>query len=203
MASTPVANPAPLLRPHGFRPALAAAAASSVAAIVIGVAIAFVWPQDSQLPAYRWVRLGAIDDFPLSEPVAVPEHAIWMVRLDGGVPDPIPGSATHDPFASGEVIALSQRSTHLGCTVAWRPDFPFNGQVGFFRDPCSGSVWSAAGVRMYGPAPRNLDRYPLVARNGEIHVDVNNRLCGEGYELETRQLFCLPPTEYVGTFPGH
>jgi Rieske Fe-S protein len=193
-----------MMKPHGARPVLIVVAAVLVALSAAVVAIAFAWPSNPPQPSYEWVNVGRLDDYAVNEPVAITKHRFWLVHLDGsGVPHEMPVGPTIIRSSSfEEVIALSRRSTHLGCAVSWRADFPFNGQVGFFRDPCSGSVWNVAGQRIFGPAPRNLDHYPVVVRDGEILVDVNNRICGNGYELEARELQCLPPAQYQGAPPA-
>jgi len=57
MGSIPVANPAPLRRPYGGRPALIALTAFLVAAVAAVVVIAFAWPENPSRPSYEWVNL--------------------------------------------------------------------------------------------------------------------------------------------------
>ena len=180
MGSIPAANPAPFRKPHGARPALIVAASLLLAAMAVIVILAFTWPQSPE-PARetRWIAVGAMEELTVNEPVLVQKHRLYLVKLE-----------------SGNVIAFSRRSTHLGCSVDWRPDFVFGGITGVFRDPCSGSVWNSFAGRLFGPAPRNMDTYPVMITRGQVLVDTATRVCGFGYEIENPPLFCTPPTEY-------
>lgn len=53
------------------------------------------------------------------------------------------------------LMALSMVCTHLGCLFAW---VDANGR---FECPCHGSKFERTGQYIEGPAPRNLDRFPL------------------------------------------
>lgn len=89
-------------------------------------------------------------------PDAVPEGAVievaaarsYLTRLDG------------------EVIALSQKCTHLGCKV------PFCDSSGQFECPCHGSVFNRVCEFRAGPAPRGMDRHPVeIGPDGLIYID--------------------------------
>jgi cytochrome b6-f complex iron-sulfur subunit len=69
-------------------------------------------------------------------------------------------------------VALDQACTHLGCRVPWCA----NSQ--WFECPCHGSRYNAVGEQRRGPAPRGLDRYPIVVENGRLVVDTRHRLMG-------------------------
>jgi cytochrome b6-f complex iron-sulfur subunit len=74
-------------------------------------------------------------------------------------------------------LALYWKCPHLGCTVPYRDTFSFpdpaTGQEkrGWFRCPCHGSTYNDAGVRVFGPAPRSMDRMELTIANGRISVN--------------------------------
>lgn len=56
--------------------------------------------------------------------------------------------------------------THLGCTVA------FFQSDDHFHCPCHGSVFSAVGNVVHGPAPRPLNWFEVtLARDGQLSVD--------------------------------
>lgn len=89
-------------------------------------------------------------------PDAVPEGAVievaaaraYLTRLDG------------------EIIALSQKCTHLGCKV------PFCDSSGQFECPCHGSIFNRVGEFRAGPAPRGMDRHPVeTGVDGLIYID--------------------------------
>jgi Rieske Fe-S protein len=104
---------------------------------------------------------------------------IYLVRLNAE-------QAAHNPGTqAGEIYAFWRKCPHLGCTVPWSPTFSFDdprsGQTysGWFRCPCHGSTYSDAGVKVFGPAPRSLDKYPLViADDGSISVNVGTVITG-------------------------
>src|SRR5574341_2560101 len=123
MGSIPVANPAPYQRPHISRRGLLALALPLAAIASIVTVVAFAWPTGPRVEPARWIDAGTADDLQVNQPVRISEGRFWLVKLE-----------------SGEILALSQRSTHLGCTVPWRPNFEFQGRKGWFRDPCSGTT---------------------------------------------------------------
>ncbi|MFQ5556085.1 MAG: ubiquinol-cytochrome c reductase iron-sulfur subunit [Acidimicrobiales bacterium] len=80
----------------------------------------------------------------------------------------------------GEVVALSEKCTHLGCRV------PFCGSSNRFECPCHGSVFNRAGDLLEGPAPRGLDRHPLEVRDdGLIYIDTGSKIEGPPPGTET------------------
>jgi Rieske Fe-S protein len=84
---------------------------------------------------------------------------VWLVRLEAGF------------------LALSAKCTHLGAYVPWNPDFEFADPAtgadkgGWFRCPAHGATFNSEGVRVYGPAPRSLDRFDLKVVNGNVYMD--------------------------------
>jgi nitrite reductase/ring-hydroxylating ferredoxin subunit len=87
---------------------------------------------------------------------AVPENSVievsaarsYLTRLDG------------------ELIALSQKCTHLGCKV------PFCDSSGQFECPCHGTTFNRVGEYRTGPAPRGMDRHPVeVGADGLVYID--------------------------------
>lgn len=61
--------------------------------------------------------------------------------------------------------AFSAASTHLGCFVNW------NAERKLWMDPCSGARWLEDGKYQEGPAPRNLDWYPVRVNGGDVWID--------------------------------
>lgn len=70
-------------------------------------------------------------------------HGLWVVRR-----------------GDGPVVALLTIDPHSGCRVEWRADRQHAGVSPIFRDPCTGSIYDGSGRRLFGPAPRGLDRFP-------------------------------------------
>ncbi len=70
---------------------------------------------------------------------------------------------------NGELHALSQKCTHLGCRV------PFCESSGQFECPCHGSVFNRAGEYRAGPAPRGMDEHPVeVGEDGLVYIDTGS-----------------------------
>ena len=67
--------------------------------------------------------------------------------------------------ADGEIVALSEKCTHLGCRV------PFCQSSGQFECPCHGTTFNRVGEYRSGPAPRGMDRYPVEVENGLLVID--------------------------------
>jgi len=71
----------------------------------------------------------------------------------------------------GGIVALDAKCPHRGCTLPWRGDFVFLGRQGWFRCSCHGSTFTRAGLRVFGPAPRAMDTFPVTRhRDGSLSV---------------------------------
>ncbi len=85
------------------------------------------------------------------------------------------GAGTHGGFGEeGDqgLLALWWKCPHLGCTIPWRSDFPFEGVSGWFRCPCHGSTYTSGGIRVFGPAPRPMDTMEITINpDGSLTVD--------------------------------
>lgn len=89
---------------------------------------------------------------------------------------------------SGHPIALYTYDSHSlfreqGCEVRWKPDEVYptdspNPTRGLFRDPCGGSVYDITGHRLFGPAPRDLDRFSVEVTDNNTIVDTRSLICG-------------------------
>lgn len=89
-------------------------------------------------------------------PDAVPETTVIQVRA----------ARSYLTKVDGEILALSEKCTHLGCHVPWCDS------SGLFECPCHGSVFNRAGDYVTGPAPRGMDWYPTeVAEDGFVYID--------------------------------
>lgn len=138
-----------------------------LAAEALGCVVAFAWP--TREPR-RWIYAGRPAELAIGEPVRVAAGAFFVVRLPEGV------------------VALSDRCTHLGCHVAWRPLDPSEdglGTHGRFACPCHGAIFDRYGRVMAGPAPRPLDLLRLTLDRGALTVDV--RTVSRRTTVEPRQ----------------
>ncbi len=91
-------------------------------------------------------------------------HGIWIVR---------PDEAT--------AVALLTVDPHSGCRVEWRADQRYAGTSPILRDPCAGSIYDGVGRRLFGPASRDLDRFPtsIDADAREIEVELKRAQPGD------------------------
>jgi cytochrome b6-f complex iron-sulfur subunit len=136
----------------------------SLFAAAAGVFTDFLW-QRNVSGFGGVVTAGELKDFPAGSKTKIQAGKFWLVSLteaEGG-----PG-----------YLALWQKCPHLGCTVPWEKNFKFKAPgtdevaEGWFRCPCHLSTYSSAGVRVYGPAPRSMDRMAVrITADGRIEVD--------------------------------
>lgn len=106
----------------------------------------------------------------------------WLVNLDAEPSDPDVWNQNmylaSDEVNSGESIvglaAIYKVCTHLGCIYAW------NDATHRFECPCHGSKYRLDGRRIEAPAPRNLDRFPLMAYDAEGNVIAESQLDANG-----------------------
>jgi cytochrome b6-f complex iron-sulfur subunit len=75
------------------------------------------------------------------------------------------------------IVALYQKCVHLGCRVPWCATSQW------FECPCHGSQYNRVGEKKGGPAPRGLDRFPVVVDGGR--VTVNTGLVVDGPPIGT------------------
>ncbi|MGH2709867.1 MAG: ubiquinol-cytochrome c reductase iron-sulfur subunit [Actinomycetota bacterium] len=86
----------------------------------------------------------------------------YIVKYDE---DPVPD--VYEGLVSEGLMALYQKCVHLGCRV------PFCQVSQWFECPCHGSKYNRVGEWQEGPAPRGLDRFPVVFKDGTIQVDTS------------------------------
>ncbi|RPI21333.1 MAG: hypothetical protein EHM57_06750 [Actinobacteria bacterium] len=95
-------------------------------------------------------------------PDAVPEDTILEITA----------ARAYLTKVNGDVVALSEKCTHLGCRV------PFCDSSGQFECPCHGSVFNRAGDFLSGPAPRGMDRYGVSVVEGVVVIDTSDVIMG-------------------------
>lgn len=114
-----------------------------------------------------------------SGPLEFPEGRFWLVNIgDAGVADPrLP--ADYPERAQKGVLALYKVCVHLGCLYKW---VPTNNR---FECPCHGSKYLLNGVRIDGPARRNLDALVVQAldASGNVLAETDRTNTGSPIEL--------------------
>jgi Rieske Fe-S protein len=85
-------------------------------------------------------------------------------------------------FPDGEFRVFSGASTHLGGLVVWDTSgdvWSNSSYVGVFVEPAHSEQWAIDGTRIFGPAPRDLDRYEwLIDDAGVLVVDLSEAVEG-------------------------
>ena len=84
----------------------------------------------------------------------------------------MPAARAYLTSIDGELVALAEKCTHLGCRVPWCES------SGQFECPCHGSNFNRAGDYRTGPAPRGMDRYEIEVIDGIVHVDTGSVIAG-------------------------
>lgn len=101
----------------------------------------------------------------------------YMVRVDANAPVTDNGIVpTNDGIVGLEqqgLLAVYQVCTHLGCLI------PFQAAENRFICPCHGSTFQRNSNYVLGPAPRNLDQFPITVEEGVIVVDTGKKKTGK------------------------
>jgi len=84
----------------------------------------------------------------------------------------IPAARAYLTKIDGEVVAISEKCTHLGCRI------PFCDSSGQFECPCHGSFFNRAGEHVTGPAPRGMDRFTVGIVDGVVEIDTSETVNG-------------------------
>lgn len=165
------------------RRVLSTLAALASGAIAVALFSTFLWPEAPV--TQREVELGRAEAFPAG--------TVTTFRLLDGEDAPVrlspaawigPSCPTEQAWTGfegivvhlvrlkdGTFLALSGESPHLGEVVLWLPEFTWEGETGWFREPCHGDTYAMDGARVFGPAPRGLDRFAVRVVGGVVKVD--------------------------------
>jgi cytochrome b6-f complex iron-sulfur subunit len=92
-----------------------------------------------------------------------------------------------------KIQALYRKCVHLGCSV------PHCTRSMLFECPCHGSKYRLHGEYSQGPAPRGLDRFPVIVEKGQVIVDTSKLQVGPPRGTDTwpqfsdkHGEFCVP-----------
>ncbi len=83
-------------------------------------------------------------------------------------------------------LALYQRCVHLGTTVAFRDDCLR------FKCPSHGAIYHCDGEYLNGPAPRSMDRFPLLFADEIVLVDTSTIITSVGRPSDSLRLLPVP-----------
>ena len=83
------------------------------------------------------------------------------------VPDYTKDKSVIEGMTVTGIVALYQKCPHLGCRVPWC------GSSQWFECPCHGSKYNRVGEKVGGPAPRGMDRFPIVVSDDKLTINTN------------------------------
>jgi cytochrome b6-f complex iron-sulfur subunit len=152
---------------------------------LVGGTIGFIWPNLSG-GFGGMVKIGTLDDLklqnsnlPVAEgfPVHVADARAFVVLIDTGRQEFVPGEDKSGDGTALNVRALYQRCPHLGC----KPNPCL--QNFWLECPCHGSRFDRLGIKaagtQYGPAPRSMDRFSAtVLPDGTLELDTGKITLG-------------------------
>lgn len=141
-----------------------AAGNAAVTATLVGGSIVtwkYLWPNALLEPPSRF-RVASTQEMPPGSVLFNPQYRVFVFREK-----------------EGYFYALSAICTHLGCTTNWKPGGMPDHPEGVIACPCHGSVFSKTGDVIRGPAPRPLDRFRMSVEDGELVVDISEKVSEE------------------------
>jgi cytochrome b6-f complex iron-sulfur subunit len=166
--------------------------------------IGFLWPNLAGGFGGK-VTIGTLDDvkaknssLPINQgyPAYFQEARAFIVLIDTGRQQFVPGEDPQGDGTALNVRALYQRCPHLGC----KPNFCSKNY--WFECPCHGSRYDRLGIKalgaQYGPAPRSMDRFSTtVAADGTLSLDTSKITLGP-LPVAVGQPGIIPPKSPVG-----
>jgi cytochrome b6-f complex iron-sulfur subunit len=166
--------------------------------------VGFIWPNLSGGFGGR-VRIGTLEDvklqnssLPIGEgfPAYVAEARAFIVLMDPGRQQFVPGEDTSGDGSALNVRALYQRCPHLGC----KPNACIRNF--WLECPCHGSRYDRLGIKAAGPqggpAPRGMDRFGVkVDGNGVLTINTGKITLGP-LPIAVGQPGIIPPRTPTG-----
>ncbi|MGH2737041.1 MAG: ubiquinol-cytochrome c reductase iron-sulfur subunit [Actinomycetota bacterium] len=116
-------------------------------------------------------------------PLFIPEGRFWLVYYEGNGEDVV---YELNGAVESKIQALYRKCVHLGCSVPHCPTSML------FECPCHGSKYRLTGEYYGGPAPRGLDRFPVVVSGGKVSVDTGTVITGPPRGTSTWEQFAEP-----------
>jgi Rieske Fe-S protein len=136
--------------------------------------IAFALPENGR--GDGTVVAGTPDEFPEGSVTYFEDEHFFLWRFEEPEQTVLPKQSLW--------LALSDSAQHLDDEVVeWRPDFEFQGRLGWFRSPFHGETFSDRGIVTFGPASRDMDRYEVRVEGGKVIVDTSTPICGPSRTL--------------------
>ena len=192
-----------LSRRQLLRGSLAGAVALWLIEVSAGT-LGFLWPNLAAGFGGK-VRIGTLEDLKLANsnlpiadgfPAYVQEARAFIILIDTGRQQFVPGTDTTGDGTALNVRPLYQRCPHLGCK-------PNPCLKNFWLEcPCHGSRYDRLGIKaagaQYGPAPRSMDRFSAtVDGDGVLTLDTGKITLGP-LPVALGQPGIIPPRTATG-----
>lgn len=139
------------------------AALGSIMGVVMGIPIVgyLIGPALKTESGEAWIPLGPLKNFPVGTPNV---FSFTRSNINGWEKTVNSYGGFVLRKSETELLVLSSRCTHLGCTVNWEDA----------RDeyvcPCHNAQFSPEGKVLGGPPPRPLDRYETSIEDGTLMI---------------------------------
>jgi menaquinol-cytochrome c reductase iron-sulfur subunit len=152
----------PVTSRRGFLKRMVGVLSTLVAAAMTVPFVSAIIGPSFRLKKARWVKVGDISSLPLE----LPTNMKFPYKTEDAY---LRETVIHDIWvtkhSSSEVTVFSPICPHLGCHYAWHPE------THEFACPCHGSIYSATGKVLGGPAPRPLDTLSWRMEKEELSVE--------------------------------
>lgn len=139
--------------------------------VVVALAVCYILSAAFRPRPAEPIALGSVDDY---APNSIDLHFVNTVFFDETTNkeiDTLPLDIVRDP--AGNFTVFFARSTHpeegaripRQCVVEW------DASLEKFIELCGGSQWTRDGKYYAGPAPRDLDQFPVTIENGRLAIE--------------------------------
>jgi hypothetical protein len=155
----------------------------AIATFFVAVGLLLYFKPGSGSPAPDIFVAGPVDGFKPGTLTYFQSEHVYVVRLMDGafiaLYDLGPRmqalfNDSQDPIWLQCRVAIVEQDAGLFTALGTAPP-GFEGVV--LREPCHGATWDAAGLRLFGPATGDLDRFPVTVVGDKVHIDVGARRC--------------------------
>ncbi len=155
----------PWLQPYYQRLRFVVGVSALFGALVVSVAAvaffaSFIWPS-GVAPDTRFYA-GQIEDFEVDQPVYFEQQQMFLVRRPDGT------------FLA--LYAINPHNLPNECPLQWDTSRVWTDREtgarldGVFYAPCHGEQFDITGRRLFGPSPRDLDRFPVIIDGDSVIV---------------------------------
>lgn len=148
---------------RSFFGALMCVGSAGMGAILAVPVLRYVlYPLYAKASGTEWSDVGDMSEFANSN--APMRKTITFTQRDGWREVVSAQSIYVSRNAQGELEVLSAICPHLGCSVSWQ-----NSQNEFVC-PCHGGRFTPAGLHVFGPPPRAMDKLPTRVKGNKLQV---------------------------------